>query len=421
MATRRRGLFGRLFNQQLYLRDSRHAANNFGLNKSALNLGTPRLKFQFFVNIRFNTDPLVVNFVRSFLDTEDQAFVTALLKNITLPSANINTEVLNQYNKRRIVQTKVNFNPVTMTFHDTVDGKTLRFWEMYYEYYFKEGIATTKLQRDTPIRGGVNVEKVTSQFIDDTIKNNFTDNAGYNLERVGNSKQLISSIEIFQVNGGKFNKIIVVNPKITAFNHDTLDYSAMNETTEFNVVLEYENVLYASVNEQLTERELERYYDGDFWEMANLITIRTDVRGRNIRNTPQLPQFDGCGEQTNTLVSDSPTSALLGRFSEPLSNIAGRRNVARVEDNIAGIVDSIPNAVATAASASVFGGKISFQPNPIKAVKTSVNQLSRATAAGVRRQFTATVARGVSSVITGVQTGSQDDSETPPGDDENGS
>jgi len=99
------GIFGGIFDQNVHLRDSRHAANAYGFNKVNLVNGTPRHKFEFFVKFNFNeADPAVRNFVQAFLNNVDQDIVTQMVKSVTMPSMTIDTEILNQYNKKRISQ-----------------------------------------------------------------------------------------------------------------------------------------------------------------------------------------------------------------------------------------------------------------------------------------------------------------------------
>lgn len=217
-----KGIFGdALGSQKVFLRDSRHAAENFGYNKAYLGNGTPRHKFQFFVRINFNTNPEVSAFVKNYLSVADTDIVSVMVKNVTMPSMTIDTETLNQYNKKRISQTKIEFQPVTITFHDSVEGRTLRLWEMYYEYYFRDGVAPVKVENDGRSRN-------EREFAMDLLTDNFNNRFGYNLPRVGNNKYLIDSIEIFQVHGGNFSRTELVHPRVTAFTHDTLDYEDTN-------------------------------------------------------------------------------------------------------------------------------------------------------------------------------------------------
>lgn len=407
MAKTFKGIVGDLFSQQVHLRDSRHAAEHFGYNKAYLGHGTPRNKFQFFVSVHFNKNPEVNAHVEKFLNRDDQTFITTMVKNVTLPSMNIDTEVLHQYNKKRVSQTRLKYDPVTITFHDTVEGKTLRFWEMYYEYYFRDGVAPEKLE-DSRTRKH-------AEFKYQPWSANFNDNAGYHIQRVGNNRYLIDSISIYQVHGGRFSRIELVNPRISQFQHDTLDYSAASELVEMKMTLEYEAVLYANVNEQLNSEELERYLSGDFWEMSNLITIRTNVPGRKIDDQAPFPNVMDTITDASKDVPGQPGTA----FGDGIVGQLVGRSVQRVQGTVNGIVESIPNAIGSAVSATIFGGTVSFTPDPIKAVKTTVNQISRDAVNTGRREVASAVAGAVVAGVGAVIRSGQPP-ETPPEEEDGG-
>lgn len=396
-----RGIFRGLFDQDVHFRDSRHAAEAFSFNKPDLSNGTPRHKFEFFLRINFNTSPDVAVFVRNFLNILDQDMVTTMVKNVTMPSMSMDTEVLNQYNKKRISQTRLNFNPVTITFHDSVEGRMLRLWEMYYEYYFRDGQATEKLDLNSKGRRRNNKE-----FDNDVIKDRFNDNFGYNLARVGNNKYLIDSIEIFQIHGGRFSRTEIVHPRITSFNHDTLDYEDSVGLVEMKFEFMYEDVVYANVNERMNNEELERFRNGDFWQMANLITIRTPVRGRNVKANAPLPNVDG---NTLDFASFGQGKFLSSPIGSAIVNVVGERNVQLVQDTIGGIVGSIPDAIGTAVSASIFGGSVEFNPDPRYLLRSTGNQVSRNIFNRARDGFSSTVSGGVSTVISGITPGDDGD------------
>jgi len=420
------GIFGGIFDQNVHLRDSRHAANAYGFNKADLSNGTPRHKFEFFLRINFNQNPDVRRFVQRFLSENDKNIIHTMVKTVTMPSMSIDTEVLNQYNKKRISQSRIDYNPISITMHDSVEGRTLRLWEMYYEYYFKDGDAFEKLGssggqsnpgfltsffdafagRDAPKRN-------QREYENDIIKDRFNDNYGYNLKRVGNNKYLIESIEIFQIHGGKFSRTEIIRPRVTAFTHDTLDYEDSSGLVQMQFEFAYEGVVYANINDRLNADELDRFRYGDFYELANLITIRTPILGRNIsnQNKPGFPDtscppgvadaFSGAGGWLNNFIS-SPIGSVV-------SGIIGQQNIQRVSDDIGGIVGSIPNAIGTIAAASIFGGTVSFNPDPIQTLRTTANQIGRSAVNRTRDNFTAGVAAGVSSIVTGIVEPEEDD------------
>jgi hypothetical protein len=405
------GIFGGIFDQNVHLRDSRHAANTYGYNKADLSNGTPRHKFQFFVKVNYNlADQNVSNFVNAFLDRNDQFLVTQAVKNVTMPSMQIDTEILNQYNKKRISQKRINYTPVSMTFHDTVEGRMLRMWEMYYEYYFRDGVANEKL--DVPSASGTGLgffdsivdgfksafNGVTAPPIDgteypnDIVRPGFVDNYGYNLQRVGNQKYLIKDIDIFQVHGSKFSRTKIIRPRIAGFTHDTLDYEDTSGLVEMRFEFEHEGVVYANVNEQLSADELERFRYGDFHELANLITFRTSINGRDLsaKALTEFPSMGACG-----IASQSAQGSEQGGVFDFLSPIVGTRNTQLLQDSIGGVVGAIPGAISSYATASIFGGTVSFQPDPVDALKTTANQISRGAFGRTRNAFQAGVAGAV--------------------------
>jgi hypothetical protein len=413
------GIFGGIFDQNVHLRDSRHAANAYGFNKADLSNGTPRHKFEFFLRFNFNQNPDVRRFVEKFLSENDKSMVSTMVKTVTMPSMSIETETLNQYNKKRISQSRIDYNPISITMHDSVEGRTLRLWEMYYEYYFKDGDAFEKLGSgggtDTNTFLGAFFEAFSGrdapkrnlrEYEDDTIKDRFNDNYGYNLKRVGNNKYLIDSIEIFQVHGGRFSRTEIIRPRVTAFSHDTLDYEDSSGLVQMQFDFAYEGVVYANINDRLNADELDRYRYGDFNELANLITIRTPVLGRALgqSNKPGYPDtscppnfpsgFGAAGSLLNSFIS-SPIGSVV-------SGVIGQQNVQRVADGIGGVVGSIPNAIGTVAAASIFGGTVSFNPDPVQALRTTANQIGRSAFNRTRDNFAAGVAAAANTVVTGI-------------------
>jgi len=414
------GIFGGIFDQNVHLRDSRHAANAYGFNKADLSNGTPRHKFEFFLRINFNQSPEVLRYVDKFLTRNDRDIVHTMVKSVTMPSMNIETETLNQYNKKRISQTAISYNPVSMTLHDSVEGRTLRLWEMYYEYYFRDGVAPEKLGAGTAGSttflgaffeafaggGAKSPERNQMEYENDIITDRFNDNFGYNSKRVGNHKYLIESIEIFQIHGSKFSRTEIVHPRVTSFTHDTLDYEDSSGLVQMNFDFAYEGVVYANVNERLNSDELELFRYGDFNELANLITIRTPVLGRNVSasNQASFPNTTTCGP--GAFGADA-YSAISNRFiSSPLgkvvSGVIGQTNVQRIQDDIGGVIGSIPNAIGTVAAASIFGGTVSFNPDPLQALRTTANRISRTAVNRTRDNFQAGVSAGVTTVVTGI-------------------
>jgi hypothetical protein len=230
----------------------------------------------------------------------------------------IDTDHLNQYNRKRISQSKISFEPVKMVFHDVADGKTLKFWDMYYRYYFMDGNEPGKNEaKQVPQKNGTYtvesfLKNITPSFnpniigLPASIKNLFQSNSpnnswlptntlgnkqslnnivsntidnhnfGYNLQTVNNVRSLIQTIDIFQVHGGRFNQVTLVNPRVSAFTHDVLNYAESSKTLELTFTFEYEYAYYTIQNLKLGGSELnndstkEPFEHGEFLELPAL-------------------------------------------------------------------------------------------------------------------------------------------------------
>lgn len=318
----------------IYLRDSRHASTLFGFSGPRLNTGTPRFKFQFFVEINFNS--AASSHVRRFLGSSARQTVFALVKTATLPGFIINTQILNQYNRKRVLQSKIEPSLITLSFHDTVDGQTMRLWEMYYEYYYRDG------------------RNSDSNDIYDTVRPRFNDNFGYDLNRVRNQRHLIRSIEISQVHNGRFSRVRAMSPTITTFTHDTLDYSASGDIVEFRMDLQPEYVVYRNRNSSLSSSALERYDRGDFWGMFDFLNSSNPVG--EIRTEEDIASA--------IIPTDLPVA------SGQVSNILRSTNVSRVQQPLDGIIESPINTIENFASSSVLNGKVQ---QPITPISTNVS------------------------------------------------
>lgn len=273
-----------------YQKNSRHATNTFGLDNNVLYNSYPRMPFEYYVKINLNNVGTAQRYISDFYTSPMWEQVSPLVKTAEMPAMKIETTVKNQYNRKRISQSKIDFEPIKIVFHDVVDGKTLKFWEMYYRYYFGDGnepgmniarevtnASTMENQRaltssDTynfaQSRGIINTgasrpnssahtqqvgnKRELQNIVKDTLDNHLF---GYNLSKVGNIRSLIESIEIFQIHAGKFNQVTLVNPRISSFSQDTLSYSESSKTLELSFTFEYEYAFYTIQNLDLGGNE----------------------------------------------------------------------------------------------------------------------------------------------------------------------
>jgi hypothetical protein len=102
-----------------YLKDYTHASKTFRTNGYE---NAPRLKFLFHVYFNINTSQVPA--LRTIFSGTDSSTVGLSVKNIELPKYTVQVDTLNQYNRKRLVQKKIDYQPIRAVFHD--DGLQIK-------------------------------------------------------------------------------------------------------------------------------------------------------------------------------------------------------------------------------------------------------------------------------------------------------
>lgn len=166
--------------------------------------------------------------------------LTFAVKKFDRPKVSPQVTELNQYNKKRLVQTGVKYSPVSIDFHDTVDAVVNQMWTEYASYHFgdfrrSEGHdwgydATTANFNDSGEQGfGHTLPMIT---------NNAPESSKLN------SQFFFEKVECYQLFGGQFVQFDLVHPVITEFNPDEMDYETSSDGHSIRMTLEYEAILY---------------------------------------------------------------------------------------------------------------------------------------------------------------------------------
>ena len=90
-----------------YIRDYTHASKTFTTNQDELK---PRFKFLFHVQFTINTEIPALN---QFVTAGDISSLSYVVKTVDLPKYTVKTETQKQYKLKRIVQTGIEYQPVT--------------------------------------------------------------------------------------------------------------------------------------------------------------------------------------------------------------------------------------------------------------------------------------------------------------------
>ena len=211
-----------LFNLQseTHLRDARHANQIYTQNNFAF---APKTKYMY--HVRFDPHPDVGNSSTSNV-FKFQKELGVLVKSADLPSFRASVENKQQYNRKKNVQTRVDYQDCRITFHDDNTGMTRALLEEYYRYYFEDA----------------NKAETSGAF--DARDKYFSKLPNYGMN-TGKEKPFFKSITIYQLARREWVAYTLVNPLLTAWDHGSVESSG----TDFNentMSVAYEAVKYTS-------------------------------------------------------------------------------------------------------------------------------------------------------------------------------
>ena len=246
--------------RKFYLRDFRNAY------KFRPDVNPTRQKFQGYVNFIFNRD--LFNFlfdgnVEAGAGTlELRTTLSSLIRTADLPSVQFKTDTKNQYNRKKITHTGIEYQPVNMTVFDTVGNEWLTTLMRYFTYHYMDprnkhgnGDGNRDIDEDhlDYITGSSGYETAGSKFGGDTFDSN---RAGFNPNA---TSKFFERIDYVMYHGNKGVQYSILNPVMTSFKPGTIDY-ASSDPLEFNMTFDYESfTTYNKYNFQLSGEDLDRF------------------------------------------------------------------------------------------------------------------------------------------------------------------
>lgn len=182
-------------------------------------LKAARLKFHFKVEI-FSAQ------YTAQLQTPARLMFDAV-RTIELPKYSVETEVANAWNVRQPIPTKINFEPLSISFNDTLDNRFQTFIRNYMNIISGNFAPQTKSMRKGFDDFGIKMLETGKDCpIDKIVITRF-----YGADADRENLQTPSVVTLWR-------------PKIVDVQHDTLDYSA-SEAITWQISLRYESVTYS--------------------------------------------------------------------------------------------------------------------------------------------------------------------------------
>lgn len=302
------------------LQDWAHAAKVFAAEDL---LRSPKYRGLFHVNFVFDTETLnssedASDFAETIGSQRNCDVLSVLTKSIDLPKFNIEHTVHNQYNKSTITYKKIKYNPISVTFHDDMSDIIWAFWAFYYNWYFADGtkyyvkdntnsvnrfreayremmsasadvinevydsslrnlqdelaeIDQLNTDRLAVIKPGAEWEEalkyplLLQKLTESEVSAIFSDAWGMNgsvfhSTSSDRSFHLLKQIEIFPLGQKQASMVVLHNPKITSWDHDSFDYS-QTATATCKMDIAYEGVSYMDQISAASVLESVRFYD----------------------------------------------------------------------------------------------------------------------------------------------------------------
>lgn len=195
---------------------------------------SPKVKFLYHVSFNINPDAAAVI---PQLREKHLNELNMLVKTAQLPAYNIQTDVKHQYNRKKIVQKRIDYQPIQITLHDDNMGVTTALWEAYYRYYYRDGNYAATTPDGSPDTGGESFDPYNrqSQFGRKQFRYGFDNDS---------SSPFFNSITISQMARKNYTSFTLINPIISNWQHDTMDNSA-SDVVANTMTLEYETVHYS--------------------------------------------------------------------------------------------------------------------------------------------------------------------------------
>lgn len=265
------------------LGDYQHAASFYVGDAFRL---APKVKFLY--HVVFNLNPDCPATKQGSFKEQHVTSVGMLVKEVDLPKYKITVDTVNQYNRKKPIQTKLEYDPVQLILHDDNLGVSTQLWNLYYGYYNADtshggstGSGNGQARSSNPLTGflsgltasglGPNRSPATGGTTNSTTPAAFTRNAykggqsnGYRYGLDNNqTAPFFTSIQIFQLSRKTYQAFTLINPMISQWQHDRMMQSADSEVVQSTMTINYESVFYGTgpVSEGTPKGFATQYYD----------------------------------------------------------------------------------------------------------------------------------------------------------------
>jgi hypothetical protein len=207
------------------LKDYQHAGRLFVDDGMRL---APKTKFLY--HVVFEMSASAQKMMPQLNQRHKQEFAM-LVKAVDLPKMQIQTVTKNMYNRKKNLQTAIEYDPINITFHDDNLGLTTTLMEAYYRYYYRDGNYGTS---------GISPPYNPRNTFGDPSSQNYR----YGLDN-DHVEPFFNKITIYQMARKEYIAYTLVNPLVTGLTHDQMDSYDNSTPAQNQMSVAYEAVFYS--------------------------------------------------------------------------------------------------------------------------------------------------------------------------------
>ena len=323
--------------------------------------------------------------------------VGLLAKRVDLPKFKINTQTKNAYNRKNVIQTQINYDPISITFHDDAADVVTKFWNNYYTYYYRDS-DYTEAYYSTKHK----------------YQPRLTDSWGFT-PRNASTIPFLTSIQVFSLHNKRFTEYEYINPFISDWRHGEHNAEQSSGILENTMTIQYETVKYKTgyVNPIDVSGFATIHYDNVQSPISTSVTNIYDDNGLVgvlSNGTKDLARPDGSGSGANIFnallnvynVSKSLRNANLTNLAATSLASLGLTAINSAVNSALGnsvTVPTVAGATTIYASSNVLNNSVS---NPVASNGITSNgiSLSQPLGAGTIQIGQQDNTNGVSGVVT---------------------
>lgn len=283
-------IFGPGSGNGFYTRDFRNA---YGFRPDQ---NPPRQKFQGYVSFVVNRELYGNSFYGSDLNSEFRLRLGSLVRSATLPEVEFKTETKNSYNRKRIINTGVEYQPVDIKVFDTINNEWLIMFMKYFSYHYMNPRNKQYNERDVGSDPRFSHSSDFNQGSEFGLNGSdlWDSNAyGYNINELAN---FFERIDYVLYHGNKGIQYSLINPVMTRFKTGELDYSS-SDVMEFDMTFEYESfTIYEQVNFGLSDFDIDRLenargFKGPTFVPFNKPVLLQERTVQTLSGTDNFPEY----------------------------------------------------------------------------------------------------------------------------------